>query len=119
MWRLASDLFAGLDAGRVSAVTSELTLAEVLVRPLRDGNTARQRAYEQALSDRPQLRLIPVDRAVLLAAARLRAAGNVRLPDAIHVATACAARCDVLITNDRHLQGRPEIAVSSLEQLLP
>lgn len=47
-----NELFESFDAGNLSAVTSELTLAEVLVRPSIDRNTERQTAYQQATRSR-------------------------------------------------------------------
>ncbi len=38
-------LFARIDTGEITAITSALTLAEVLVKPFADGNTALQRLY--------------------------------------------------------------------------
>jgi len=38
-----TELFDSIDAGRLKAITSELTLAEALVKPMMDGNAALQR----------------------------------------------------------------------------
>ncbi len=43
---LVRPLFQSIAQGRIQAVTSMLTLAEVLVRPLREGNTALAARYE-------------------------------------------------------------------------
>jgi len=43
-----NQLFSQIDAGNLKAFTSELTLAEVLVRPLMDGNLEIQSVYQQA-----------------------------------------------------------------------
>jgi predicted nucleic acid-binding protein len=42
-------LLAAMDAGEIIAVTSELTVAEVLVKPLKDQNQAVQQAYKTFL----------------------------------------------------------------------
>jgi predicted nucleic acid-binding protein len=93
-------LLLALDASEIVAVTSELTLAEVLVKPLRDQNQAGVAAYQAFLTPTPVLQLVPVSRDVLEEAARLRATTNLRLPDAIHLATARLAGCDSFLTND-------------------
>ncbi len=64
------------------AVTSELTLAEALVKPLLDRHAERQAAYLQVLQPSTSLHMAPVSRDVLLAAARLRAETGLKLPDA-------------------------------------
>ncbi|MBL8907199.1 MAG: PIN domain-containing protein [Rhizobiales bacterium] len=49
----------------------------------------------------PELPVLPIDRAVLLNASRLRSELGNKLPDAIHVATALAEDCDRFVTSDK------------------
>ncbi|MEW5856260.1 MAG: type II toxin-antitoxin system VapC family toxin [Cyanobacteriota bacterium] len=113
-----TELFASIDAGNIRAVTSELTLAEVLVRPLIDGNIERQTAYQQVLQSSEVLEVVPVSRDVLIEAARLRAVANLRLPDAIHGATATLTGCETFLTNDRRLLAIPGIDVVVLSDVI-
>jgi predicted nucleic acid-binding protein len=99
-----AELFDAIDHGEVQAVTSELTLAEVLVKPFADANAERQAAYQRVLRSAGSCTIAPIDRPVLIEAARLRAATALRLPDAIHVATARLAGCRTFISNDRRLR---------------
>ncbi|HEX5647226.1 MAG TPA: PIN domain-containing protein [Nitrospira sp.] len=110
-------LFTALDRGELMAVTSELTLAEVLVKPLLDRHAERQAAYLQALQPSPSLQLVPVSREVLIAAARLRADANLKLPDAIHAATAQLTGCDQFLTNDARVPALPGLAIRRLSDL--
>jgi predicted nucleic acid-binding protein len=87
-------LLQALDDGEIVAVTSELTLAEVLVKPFKDGNLSVEQAYRAFLTPTPALQVVPVDGSIFLAAARLRATTSLKLPDAIHLATADRYRCD-------------------------
>jgi predicted nucleic acid-binding protein len=50
-------------------------------------------------------------------AADLWARYNLRTPDALHVATAIDARCDVLLTNDAEIKRIREIVVLVLDEL--
>lgn len=94
-------LFGRIDAGELTAITSELTLAELLVKPLQMGQDQSQRAYLETLQSGPTLTMAPVSRAVLLDAARLRGQQPaLKLPDAIHAATALACNASVFVTND-------------------
>jgi predicted nucleic acid-binding protein len=104
-------LFRAIDQRQVEAVTSELTLAEVLVKPLADNNTMLCQLYETTLWTSRGLSVLPVTRAILRSAAQLRASANVRLPDAIHLATAAMTACDTFLTNDQQLQGRTAVKV--------
>lgn len=93
-------LFEAIERGEIRAVTSELTLAEALVRPIQNRNRAAQRAYQFAIQNSANLVVHPLSRSILLEAARLRAVSGLALPDAIHAATARAARCQFVLTND-------------------
>lgn len=66
------ELFTAIDTGTVSAVTSELTLAEVLVKPFMDGNTQLQSLYRDSIRNSSLLSVCPVTRDILIEAARLR-----------------------------------------------
>jgi predicted nucleic acid-binding protein len=82
-------LFVALDDGRIKAATSELTLAESLVKPMMDGNKDIEAVYLETLQPSESLDVIPISRQILIAAARLRAeTKSLTLPDAIHLATA-------------------------------
>ncbi len=95
-------VFAAIDAGRLPAIASSLTLLEVLVIPYRAGNVPLAERYEQVLTRSRGLRLIDIDRTQLRAAAQLRAIhSGLRTPDAIQVSAALAGGCSVLLTNDR------------------
>lgn len=108
------ELFCSIDDGHLSAVTSELTLAEVLIKPLGTGRDDVAAIYEELLQSSEHLNVVPIDRAILMSAARHRARLGIKLPDAIHVATAIAIGCDVLLSNDQRLRVPDEIELRAL-----
>lgn len=112
-----TDLFAAIDRGVVQAVTSELTLAEVLVKPFMDGSTDRQIAYRQAIRSSQFLQVISVSREILIEAAELRANSQIKLPDAIHIATALSMQCSTLLTNDHRLPAIENLNVLLLSEI--
>ena len=116
---LMIEIGSHVDAGDIQAVTSELTLAECLAKPFADGRAAWAEVYEQALQDSPSLRVAPVTREVLIAAAGLRGAHRIGLADAIHLATAIAEECTVFLTNDSRLAAVSQLQVILLPQLQP
>ncbi len=97
-------LFSRIDDGSIVAATSELTLAEVLAKPFEAGRHDIARINEDMLAPSAWLAVLPVDRTTLIEAARLQSGLALRLPDAIHVATALAAGCTAVVSNDRRLR---------------
>ncbi len=113
---LVRRLLESAAAGRTSFVTSELTLAELLVEPLRAGDVGRIEAILGVFGSAAAFVVVPVDRTMLLGAADLRAAqSGLKLPDAIHLATALAHDCPFVLSNDRKLPALPDIAYIRLE----
>ena len=86
--------------------TSELTLAETMVVPSREGAEDLIGWYNNVLGSSEGLEVGPVNRQVLEGAAILRARWRgLKLPDAIHIATAILFRCTYLLTGDERITG--------------
>ena len=82
--------------------TSALTISELLVKPLRNGDQKLVEVYRAWGSGLPWLQIIPVESRILDTAAQLRARRNsLKLPDAIHVASAFAVAATHFLTEDR------------------
>ena len=111
------DLLRALDDGLFRALTSELTLAQVLVGPFRAPNPLYEMTYSAMLSGREQVEVVPVVRSILVDAARFRVESGMRLPDAIHIATAQRHGCDVFLTNDHRLWTPASLTVVTLAEL--
>ena len=111
------DLLQGIDERRVHAVTSELTMMELLVVPFRNHDAQAEARCRMILRPRPCLHLAEVSLEVLETAARLRAENtSLPTPDAIHLATATLAGSQVLLTNDRHFMGPHDVEVLLLSE---
>lgn len=104
-------LFRAIDGARLRAVTSELTLLEVLVVPYRRGQAELAERYDALLTRGRGLHLVALDRSLLRAAAQLRATLGLRTPDALQIAAALASRCAAFVTNDRRLPAVPGLRV--------
>jgi predicted nucleic acid-binding protein len=99
------DLLSHVD---VQATTSELTLAEVLVRPFRSKDEALEYIYRTLLAEEGLVEFVAIDRDTLLDAARVRAAfQNIKLPDAIHLASAIRRKASHFVTYDEQLLRLP------------
>ncbi|MEB3885927.1 type II toxin-antitoxin system VapC family toxin [Lyngbya sp. CCY1209] len=99
-YSLLQPLWERFQIGDIELMTSELTLMEVLVMPIRQENYTLIEDYRNLLES-TQIQLIPIEREILLGAAELRARTNLKTPDAIHATTAINANCDLFLTNDR------------------
>ncbi len=110
---LLDDLLEAIDGGVVTAVTSELTLAEVLVKPIEVDAADVIAGYERMLSSASPIIVVPVNRDILRMMAELRARLRLKPMDAIHVATALAMDCYHVVSEDARLR-----LPSELNQLL-
>ncbi|MFN7932277.1 MAG: PIN domain-containing protein [Bryobacteraceae bacterium] len=118
MAALARGLLERLDRRGDQIVTSALTIGELLVHPLRMRNEKLAALYEQVLQP-PVIEIVPFDRACATAFARVRLDKSIKPPDAIQLACAATARCDLFLTNDSRLTGKivPGVQfISALEQ---
>lgn len=107
------------EAGSPQAVTSVISLSEVLVKPLRDGQPAAAEEYQRLLTTFPNLRLVEVSRTIAEAAARLRATHGLPLPDTIQAATAMAAGATGFISNDPSYKRIAGLEVVMLDDVVP
>jgi predicted nucleic acid-binding protein len=115
--RTVEGIFGAIDAGELEAVTSALTLLEVLVLPYRVGDLALAERYETLLRRSRGLRMVELDAMVLRGAAQLRARLRIKTPDAIQLAAALSTRCTTLVTGDRRLPHLPGLRVVQLSAL--
>ena len=104
-------VFRHIEEGRCDAVTSTLSFLEMLVQPYREADESRRIAISGLLASFPGIRWVDMDLAVADRAAALRARYNLRVPDAVQVATAMLAGADLLLTNDRGLRRVTGISV--------
>ena len=99
---IVSDMVQRLSERRDELLTSTLTFAEVLVKPLSAGDEAWAARYERLLST-PGVSLLPFDRSCARIFARLRQDKTMKAPDAIQLSCAANAECDLFVTNDDRL----------------
>lgn len=115
------ELFEQIDAGRLQAITSELSLAEALVKPAMNGNIELEKIYTEAIQSTQWLKVIPVTKEILIGAAKIRGKiTQLRLPDAIHLMTAKSTLCSSFLTNDKQLKNFvDEMEVVLLSEVIP
>lgn len=106
-----------IENGFVTAVASSISLTEILVKPIREGNLTLENQYKLLFSHFPNLTILPIDNVVAERAAYLRGKYNIKTPDALIMATAIVANADLFISNDQRLETVKEMKCISLGQL--
>jgi predicted nucleic acid-binding protein len=101
----------------LNAVSSVITLTEVLNQPMKTGNKKLEQEYRDILVNSGGYRLVPATIPVAEAAAGLRARYNLRTPDALHIASAMHAGCDAFLTNDTGIRRVTELPIMILDEL--
>lgn len=104
-------------AGRLSLVTSELTLAEVIVLPLRDGDDGLLANYRDLFSQPELIECAPITRDVLHRSGEIRATDGGKLADAVHLASAEIACCKVFLSSDRRIRPRAPMVRIGIEAI--
>jgi predicted nucleic acid-binding protein len=114
---MSDAFFEAMVRGEFRVVTSVVTLLEVLVYPLRQGNRILAQQYRDILFNEVGLTTIEVSAAIAEVAAQLRATYNLQTPDSIQMATAISGGASFFLTNDARLPSLPELEVLVLEEL--
>ncbi len=114
---LLSYLFKHIENNHLLTVTSELTLAECLVKPEKDKNNEAIEHYKQHIKNSKQLKVVPISRRILINAAKVRSQLQLKLPDAIHMATAIDQNCKTFVTNDKKLRTPTEMQRIDMKDL--
>ncbi len=91
-------IFEAHRAGKLRFAVTTITIAEVMVGPLRAGNELLAREYKALLES---WTVVPLNSQLAESAARLRALLRLALPDAIQAAAAIAINAAALVTYDR------------------
>lgn len=97
-------IMLAMENGDIIGATSEMTLAEVLVKPIELSAAELTDAYKQSITPGPNFEVIPVRREILIEAAGIRARrSSIRLPDAVHIASARALSCRFFVSDDARI----------------
>jgi len=101
---LLSSLLHYIAKNNILVITSELTLAECLVKPIKDGNQEAIEQFKKHIQTSDFLKVKSVSREILINSANIRNQLGLKLPDAIHIATAINQDCKTFVTNDQKLR---------------
>jgi len=94
-------VFRLVDDRTLGAVTSAVTLAEILARPLADKHFSLAEEIKFTLKSLNALTVAAIDEKLAEAAALIRARYKIGLPDAFQIAAAIQGEASVFLTNDK------------------
>lgn len=115
---LTHHIFLWLERPRSKAITSTITMTELLVQPYRKFDEYRVNQYLALLSTWPNLDWIASSLDIADIAARIRALHRLTTPDALQAATAVRYSATGLITNDPVFERVQGFETLVLDQLL-
>jgi predicted nucleic acid-binding protein len=115
---LTDFVFSWLERSGHEAVTSTITMTELLVPSYRDKDEHKVDAFYGLLSTYPNLQWIAPDLEAADLAAKLRATYRLRTPDALQAATAIRAQATGFVTNDPVFARIEELDTVVLDRLL-
>jgi predicted nucleic acid-binding protein len=105
--------------GRLTAVASTLLVAELLVMPYRQGRLDVADRYVDYLEHYPNLTLVAPGISLCRVAAELRGGREgLKLPDALHLATAIEGGASAFVTNDGGIPSVPGVSRLLLSDLV-
>ncbi|MYD50761.1 MAG: type II toxin-antitoxin system VapC family toxin [Dehalococcoidia bacterium] len=113
---LLEPMWEQAQGGSLTAVSSAVIAAEVLVKPIREGNSEIEAQYREVFASNA-FRLLDASYALFEDAARLRAETGLKTPDALHVATAFSVGCALFVSNDtdfHRVEGLPIVVLDDL-----
>jgi predicted nucleic acid-binding protein len=97
---LTNLIFSSTEQSSIAAVTSTITMTELLVHPYRNHDVLEINELFGLLSTYPNLEWVAPDLDIAARAAEIRALHRLRTPDALQAATAMHANATALLTND-------------------
>jgi predicted nucleic acid-binding protein len=97
---VADQVFRWIEQPGHTAVTSTITMTELLVQPYRDADERRVNEFYGLLATYPPLEWFAPDLEIADTAALFRARYRLRTPDALQAATAARCQATGLISND-------------------
>lgn len=111
-------VFLEIDNGKIEAITSTITLLEVLVHPFRTGNEALAEESREVLLYSERLTTFEILHEVSELSARLRSKHGIKTPDAIQIAVGVLYGASIFLTNDPILKRVSDIKVLVVDDFL-
>ena len=115
---LAQQVLDAVETAAVAAVTSEITIMEMMIRPFQLGRPDIAAGYEDLLTSFPNLTIAPLARVAIRRAAELRARYGLQALDSLQVAACITSGATAFVTNDLRLRRVADLDMIILDDFL-
>jgi predicted nucleic acid-binding protein len=115
---LTHPVFQWLEQPNSQAVTSTITMTELLIQPYRDKDWELIDRFRGLLSLYPNLEWIAPDMEIAETAARIRADHRLHTPDALQAASAIHSAATAFLTNDPIFRRIADLEVLILDEYI-
>ena len=116
--KIVRPVFTEIDSGKIEALTSTITLLEVLVHPFKTNNEKLAERYREILLNSENLTTFEILHEVSEISSKLRAEYSIKTPDAIQIAVGILYGADKFLTNDPNLKKVIDIEVLVLDDFI-
>ncbi len=117
--RVTAAIVDAAEAGKVTIVVSTMLLAEIAVGPVAAGDETLVERYCDEVRGVRGIQIVPLTADIAVDVALIRGRHRIRIPDAVHLATARHAGASAIITNDERVPPLPRLEVIRLADIHP
>lgn len=111
-------VFDSIAKGKIQAMTSVISLAEVLTKPFEAKDVPLIKKYREIFLHLPHLTLIHIDDQMAVEAARIRSEYGFHLTDCLQLAAAKGGGATSFFTNDKQLTRFKDLHILYLDQFI-
>lgn len=97
---LSREVFSTIEKGEVKGYISVVTVAEVLIKPMKQGDNFLVDRITRFLKTFPNLYIVDIDKTVAMEAAKIRSKTGLKMPDALIIASAKVAGSAIVGTDN-------------------
>jgi len=110
-YEIVLPLFESIGTGEIQAYTSEFTLTEMLIKPMKENAIELVQDIKDLLLDPDLFTLTQTHQELFIKAAQLGGRYGLRSADAIHFASAIENHCHYFFTNDKKFKSQQGVQV--------
>jgi predicted nucleic acid-binding protein len=117
-YEIVLPLFESIGTGEIQAYTSEFTLTEMLIKPMKENAIELVQDIKDLLLDPDLFTLTQTHQELFIKAAELGGRHGLRSADAIHFASAIENHCHYFVTNDKKFKSQQGVQVLMVNDYL-